>query len=242
MNEFREWLSDNLRYLMLGAAILVLLALIGFTTHWLTTRDSDDRTEQSEEQQMEQPAEEEKEENDQEQDMQETAEPTDEPEAQEEEEKQLQIARYEAVDGLIQSYYAALGSRDVEGLKLLLDQLDPEEADRIVNSPYIEGYSNVKIVLKEGYTKESYVVFAQYDHKYVGYDTLLPGVSCLYVDTKEDGKPYVVAEPSPEQQKWMEQVMEAQDIQMFLSAKQKEYETVLESDPELQAFLNGLGA
>ena len=40
-------------------------------------------------------------------------------------------------------------------------------------------------------TDTSYVVFAAYDHKYVGYDTLLPGISYLYVDTKEDGSLYM---------------------------------------------------
>ena len=242
MDNFREWLSDNLRYIMLGAAILILLALIGFTTHWLTTRSSDDKKEEQKEEQMDQQAEEDEaqiEEVDEE--IQETPEPSKEPEEDQKAKENAKLKSYEAVDNLVQTYYSALGNRDIEGLKQLVDQLDPAEANSIVNSPYIEGYSNVKVLIKDGFTKESFVVFAEYDHKYVGYDTLLPGVSCLYVNTGEDGNPYVVAEPTPEQQDWIQQVMEAQDVQMFLASKQKEYETILETDPQLKDFLSELG-
>ena len=80
--------------------------------------------------------------------------------------------------------------------KELVDELDPSDESAITNSQYIEGYSNVQVYTKKGMTDTSYVVFAAYDHKYVGYDTLLPGISYLYVDTKEDGSLYIVADPN----------------------------------------------
>ena len=61
--------------------------------------------------------------------------------------------------------------------KELVDELDPSDESAITNSQYIEGYSNVQVYTKKGMTDTSYVVFAAYDHKYVGYDTLLPGIA-----------------------------------------------------------------
>ena len=112
----------------------------------------------------------------------ETAEPETTPAAGE-----LELNAYPQVNALIEKYYAALTGKDVQSLKELVDELDPSDESAITNSQYIEGYSNVQVYTKKGMTDTSYVVFAAYDHKYVGYDTLLPGISYLYVDTKEDG-------------------------------------------------------
>ena len=85
------------------------------------------------------------------------------------------------------------------------------------------------------------MVLASYGHKYVGYDTTLPGVSCLYVDTKEDGSLYIVAEPSQEQQDRINAVISEADSQEFVSKKQQEYKEALASDADLKKYLEELG-
>ncbi|HIX29087.1 MAG TPA: SH3 domain-containing protein, partial [Candidatus Blautia stercoravium] len=53
LDNFREWLSDNLRYILLGLAILLVLVLLFFGVKALTrgssdgkTKDTDKKTEQ----------------------------------------------------------------------------------------------------------------------------------------------------------------------------------------------------
>lgn len=241
MDDFREWLSDNLRYILLGLAIIAVLLLLFFGIRFLTSvlgnsrpeeKNATEQTETSEEERETKKPEEEKD------DAQGTPEPTEEAVN---EENLLEQNAYPTVNELMEKYYTALGNRDVDGLKTLVDQLAPSEESAIVNSRYIEGYSSVESYTKKGATDTSYIVFACYGHKYVGYDTVLPGVSCLYVETKEDGTLYIVAEPNQEQQAAMTEAMNAQDVKEFLEEKQQAYDDALASDEALSAYLSELG-
>lgn len=235
MDEFREWLSDNLRYIMLGFAIIVVLLVLFFGIRFISSKFGDEKTDDNEVTQQEDPVEVHKEEEAEDQDTEEQEpEPTQEAEA-------LEKNQYPTVNALMQNYYTALGNRDVQGLKALVDELDPSDESAIANSRYIEGYSSIEAYTKKGLTDTSYVVLACYGHKYVGYDTVLPGVSCLYVETGEDGSLYIVAEPTQEQQDRMTEVMNDEDSQELLESKQKEYDETLASDAELSAYLSELG-
>lgn len=238
MDEFREWLSDNLRYILLGLAIIAILLVLFFGIRFLSSRFGDKKPDDNEmTQQQEDPLEV--------HDGKETEQPDTEEQipAPTEEVKvdALEKNAYPTVNALMQNYYTALGNRDVQGLKGLVDELDPSDESAISNSRYIEGYSGIEAYTKKGLTDTSYVVLACYGHKYVGYDTVLPGVSCLYVDTREDGSLYIVAEPTQEQQDCMTKVMNDEDSQELLASKQKEYDDTLASDGELAAYLSELG-
>lgn len=243
MDDFREWLSDNLRYILLGLFIIAVLLILFFGIRFLTSVFGDDKPQENKvtQQQDQEPSKEEQEEEKEtepEAEVTVTPEPTQEAE---QSENPLEKNAYPTVNALIQKYYNALGNKDVRGLKELVDELDPAEENAIVNSRYIEGYSSVEALTKKGLTENSYVVFACYGHKYVGYDTVLPGVSCLYVETKEDGTLYIVAEQSEEQQDHIAQVMKEQDVRDFLAEKQKEYDDALAADAALSNYLSELG-
>lgn len=242
MNNFREWLSDNLRYIMLGAAIIAILLVMFFGIRFLSSKfggtQTNDKDVTAEKQNEEDKA------DDAADDTVDNAQ--DEAAAQEPEQETvsanpLEKNAYPSVNALMQNYYTALGNRDVQSLKTLVDQLDPTEESAIANSQYIEGYSAVEAYTKKGLTEGSYIVFVCYGHKYTGYDTVLPGVSCMYVETKEDGSMYIVAEPTQEQQDSMTQAMAESDAQELLTAKQKEYDDTLASDAALSTYLTELG-
>ena len=124
----------------------------------------------------------------------------------------------------------------MQSLKELVDELDPSDESAITNSQYIEGYSNVQVYTKKGMTDTSYVVF-----KYVGYDTLLPGISYLYVDTKEDGSLYIVADPNEEQLAYISEQLEDAKVQELLNSTQASYDEKLASDEALSKYLSELG-
>lgn len=243
MDDFREWLSDNLRYFMLGFGIIIVLVILFFGIRFLSSVFGDTRKDDNEVTQQQEDLIEEQEDNqaDETEDETENNEQIPEPTQEAAVENSLEKNAYPTVNALMQKYYTALGNRDIQGLKELVDQLDPSDESAISNSKYIEGYSSIETYAKQGLTDDSYVVFASYGHKYVGYDTVLPGVSCLYVDTKEDGSLYIVAEPTQEQQDYITEVMNDQDCQELLEAKQKEYDDTLAVDTELASYLSELG-
>ena len=176
MDDFREWLSDNLRYFMLGFGILAVVLILFFGVRFISSKFGNQKTTEPK-QETQQEAETPTPTQEAEETPTVTAEPETTPAAEE-----LELTAYPQVNALIEKYYTALTNKDVQSLKGLVDELDPSDESAITNSQYIESYSNVQVYTKKGMTDTSYVVFASYDHKYVGYDTLLPGISYLYVD------------------------------------------------------------
>ncbi len=237
MDNFREWLSDNLRYILLGMAILAVLAVIIFGVWFLSGRwkDSQDTAEQQ------QTEEQKKDDGDSPQESEDTPqEPETTPEAGTDQDL-LEKNAYPEVNELVTAYYTALTNRDTETLKTLVDQLDSSEETAIENSRYIESYNSVDTYTKPGVEDGSYVILAVYEHKYAGYDTVLPGVSCMYAAVGDDGTLRIVAEPSQEQQDRMDEVTNSEDVQALISEKQKEYDDTVASDAALSAYLSELG-
>lgn len=235
MDDFREWLSDNLRYFMLGFGILAVVLILFFGVRFISSRFGAEKTKeqkQETQQEIETPA--------PTQEAEETPAVTQEAEVTPTADA-LEMNTYPQVNALIEKYYTALTNKDVQTLKGLVDELDPSDESAITNSQYIEGYSNLTVYTKKGLTDTSYVVFASYDHKYVGYDTLLPGISYLYVDTKEDGSLYIVADPDDSQLACISEKIEESDVQELLNNTQAAYDEKLASDTALSSYLSELG-
>lgn len=233
LDDFREWLSDNLRYFILGFAILLILVLLGLGFRFLTSiiqnrqqtvppvnKEEQDDTDDADQ----------KDPNGGESGTQETISGG-----------KLEKDKYPDVNTLLDTYYKALSDKDVDSLEAVLDSLTPEDARAILESDYIESYSNVQVYTKQGLTEDSYVAFVCYDHKYKGYDTLLPGMSYLYVETDSEGVLYIRSEVTEEQMAHITQVLDAEDTQQLLQETQNAYEEAVQGDAQLKAYLSTLG-
>lgn len=235
MDDFREWLSDNLRYFMLGFGIIAVLVLFFLGIRFIadTLEDKDDQPQVTKEQEEEKQDTMEKEETT----------PTVEPEITNEPEKTntLEKNAYPTVNALMNKYFEALGNKDITTLKTLVDTLSAEDEQAIQNNQYIDAYSGVESYTKPGVKEGSYVVFACFGHKYKSYIDILPGMSYLYVDTREDGSLYIVSNPTQEQQKCIDDALHAEDTQRLLQEQQKAYEEALGGAPALAEYLSQLG-
>lgn len=235
MDDFREWLSDNLRYIMLGLGIVLVLAILFFGIRFLTNKLSDDEGKENKPPQTQQsdvgsePTPE----------VTVSPTPTEEPE---EGKNLLEKGVYPEVNALMHNYYAALSSRDVETLRGILDGFSQEDSDLIVSSDYIQGYQNVETYTKKGLKDGEYVVFAAYDLKFVNIDTALPGLSQLYVFQDENGALKIAGEAmSEERESYMEQICQDEDVKTLISDVQLRADAAREGDPALSTFLGELG-
>ena len=237
MDNFREWLSDNLRYFMLGFGIIAVLLLLFFGIRFI----ADTFENKEDDQQVTEQQEEEKEDTSEQEKVEIT--PTEEPQVTEEPEKSnaLEKNAYPTVNALMNKYFEALGNKDVTALKTLVDNLSAEDEEAIQNNQYIDAYSSVESYTKPGVKEGSYVVFACFGHKYKSYIDILPGMSYLYVDTREDGSLYIVSNPTQEQQQCINDALHAEDTQSLLQEQQKAYEEALHSAPALAEYLSQLG-
>ena len=223
MDNFREWLSDNLRYILLG----FLSSRVG----------SDDETAQ-----VQQEASDDEIKEDASADAA-ANEPTAAPEGTVAPEKvPLEKEAYPEVTTVIQTYYTALGNKDTAGIKSVVDSLDATEEAKITKDPYIEDYGDVETYTVEGPSEGTYVVFARYTYKFKDIDTAVPGLSQLYVCTDEDGKLYIATREQDQQtQEYIENTLDLQEVQELREEVEADYETALESDENLRDFIENIG-
>ena len=119
MDNFREWLSDNLRYILLGLSIILVLAVlflgIKFISSKVGAQDESSQTQQESQNESDEAA-----------DDKESEGTGDDPEpaVTPEEETRLEKEAYPDVNAVIQTYYTALGSKDIAGIKSVVDSLD----------------------------------------------------------------------------------------------------------------------
>jgi len=238
LDNFREWLSDNLRYILLGLFIILALAVIFLGIRFLSSRvGSDDETAQ-----VQQEASDDEIKEDASADAA-ANEPTAAPEGTVAPEKvPLEKEAYPEVTTVIQTYYTALGNKDTAGIKSVVDSLDATEEAKITKDPYIEDYGNVETYTVEGPSEGTYVVFARYTYKFKDIDTAVPGLSQLYVCTDEDGKLYIATREQDQQtQEYIENTLDLQEVQELREEVEADYETALESDENLRDFIENIG-
>lgn len=228
LDDFREWLSDNLRYFMLGGAILLVLLVVifGFRACAGCGKDKkEEKNPQKVEQQEKEPS-------------------GDEVEGEEETKIENPLVEAEAeVKELITNYYKALGEKDIETLKTLLTELSPSDEAKITNATYIEGYEMGDVYTKKGLDDKSYVVYACYSYLCSNIETPVPAMSQVYVVEDEDGKLLIVGaeKHSSDVARHMDALLGDSDVTKLVAEVQKAYDDAQAADPALADFLAGLG-
>lgn len=233
LDNFREWLSDNLRYLLLGLAILVVLVVLIFGVRSLlgssgSGSDDKQKTEQ------ENPSDDANKADDASTQAQDTK--TEDSDA-------LQKNAYPEINAIINTFYTAWGKKDIESMKSVTDSFDAADEAKVSNSTYIENYSNINTYTKKGMTDGSYVVFVSYDLKFVDINTPAPGLTQVYVMTDESGKVYIHTDDNDATiQEYINKVTQDADVQELISSVQKSYQTAQDSDEKLRKFEEELGS
>ena len=231
MDDFREWLSDNLRYFMLGGAILVIVVVLFFGIRACVGSNkgnSGDGQKTTSEDQGNVPSS-----------------PTNEGESDEKKEDANPMETADAeITALIKSYYQALGEKDIATLKTLEDDFTPSDESKVTNlKDYIEGYEVGDVYTKKGMTDDSYVVYACFYYICQGVDTKAPALTQFYVYKNDDGN-WVIdndALQNSEVSAYMEAQLSDSDVTALVSKVQGELDQAQEEDSSLADFLNGLG-
>ena len=231
MDDFREWLSDNLRYFMLGGAILIIVVVLfcGIRACSGSNKgNSGDEQKTTSEDQGNVPSS-----------------PISEGESDEKKEDANPMETADAdVTALITSYYQALGEKDIATLKTLEDDFTPSDESKVTNlKDYIEGYEVGDVYTKKGMTDDSYVVYACFSYICQGVETKAPALTQFYVYKNSEGN-WVInngALQDSEISAYMEKQLSDSDVSALIKKVQNELDQAQQSDPSLAEFLNGLG-
>ena len=231
MDDFREWLSDNLRYFMLGGAILIIVVVLFCDIRACSGSNkgnSGDEQKTTSEDQGNVPSS-----------------PISEGESDEKKEDANPMETADAdVTALITSYYQALGEKDIATLKTLEDDFTPSDESKVTNlKDYIEGYEVGDVYTKKGMTDDSYVVYACFSYICQGVETKAPALTQFYVYKNSEGN-WVInngALQDSEISAYMEKQLSDSDVSALIKKVQNELDQAQQSDPSLEEFLNGLG-
>lgn len=218
-SRFREWVSDNLIYMMLGLGILAVAAVIFFGVRFLSSAlDKPDGgvTSTSVE-----------------------ATPTPTPETKEEDKTKEDAG--EEIAALMERYYQALGQKDIDTLKKVVDVLSAEETAEITAEKNIEAYQEIETHIYEGVTDGTYVVLAGFACKYKEIDTPAPGLQQFYVYTDEQGQLLITAETTEDVvNDRLSEVCELEEVQSLIKKTQEAYQAARSSDAKLDALIKSV--
>ena len=234
MDNFREWLSDNLRYFMLGGVILIIVAVLFFGIRACVgsgkgTSDEEQNTVQDDGQGND------------------PSSPEDDGEANDgkkEEDTNPLVEGSAEITAFMQSYYRALGERDIATLRTLVSDLTASDESRITNAKdYIEGYEAGSVYTKKGLDENSYVVYTCYDYICSGVETPVPSLGYSYVveDSSHNFQILGAADQNAEISQYMDELLSDKDVEDLRQEVQSAYDQAQVDDPALAQFLDGLG-
>ncbi len=229
-NPVREWISDNLRYLLLIlivviAALVAFLVYRGFSNRARPTAETTAiSTQASSEKVSTTVASSSAEETTSESKTEvvtatptptETPTPTPTPEPTPEVKLEENSAE---VLGVVQNYLYQL-------------QIDGQ-------SEVIEYYDNIHVQTVPGPEEGTYVAYADYDYKYWNYDSVVPGLTEFYLETNDEGLLQTVDTIPDDVQDFIAEVRQTDAVQSLIQSVQQRYQEVLDNDPDLNAYLS----
>ena len=258
----REWVSDNLRYILLIAvivviAVVILLAVRAFSGSREETADPSAETRTAEvSSETESAAASESAElettpsaaptqkpktsvtAEPSQAPSPTAEATPSPAAEAPEAGGVTAETQLSVSDVVARYFEGLGAGDVQQVESVVEILDEEDRQAIAGRSFAENYGNFRFLTYPADTEGAYVVFAAYEYQYPGFSTRLPALTELYVYTRSDGSMCIASEATEnEKAAVLQQALENEEVQALLAETRQKYEEVLLSDPELNAYV-----
>ena len=114
--------------------------------------------------------------------------------------------------------------------------------ERTAQSPFAEGYENLKTYTKRGKYKDTYLAFVRYDMKIKDIYTMAPGLEILYIEPGEETGELCVEEEMPDQEtREASQLLASQeDAGQLMTEVQAAYDGAVASDAILAEALSDL--
>ncbi len=229
LDDIREWISDNLRYILLGVAGLLLILIIVFAVRLIGGRKKSGES-QSKTKVEETDSQTKKEDDDTSADLPITT--AGDP---------LERNQKDVLD-LVTRFYTAKLNQDYDTLEEICEVVDDKaKEDNEAMDDAIEAYNNLMTYSKAGLTEDSYVVFAYFDAKLTNIDTPIPALRGFYLVTNEDGKLIISDTDShPDQKAYLEQVLTDDDVQVLNKDVADKYDDSIAQDPDLASFIESI--
>ena len=278
-DKIREWISDNLRYMLLIGAILLIVAAVLLIVHLVSSKNdgkSSGGTVTSSSTGNNVPDKKTQVKADSKADSEDStgtssdvsdsanasstdtasapdaeAEPTNAPEAADDtnntENTDNTAVSFAAdnvpeVSTVLEQYYTALGTRDINGLFAVTDNLTAEEQAQIEAESDVESYGDVKAYTISGPSDGTYIAFVSSRCKYLGINQTLPMLSEYYLYTTEDGILKIMDDTDSDAAvtEAMKAALEKEEVKNLIEQVQNDYQNALDADASLRAYVESI--
>lgn len=218
MDDFREWLSDNLRYILLGLAVILLL-IIAFFAIKLIRGIGSPKTSEPETQAV-------------------TETVTETAKDDTTENKLVKEAADSELLQLVTQYYTAIAAQDYDTLQSISESFTDEDKKKVENASAIESYNNITVYSKKGLTDGTYIIYAYCDAKITGIETMAPRLEELYALTNADGKLVIGdTDSSQELQDYVLKMQTDADVQALVKDVNNLLDTAMQKDTDLASYV-----
>lgn len=230
LDDFREWISDNLRYILIGVAAILLIVIAVVAVRLIRGAGSTDNKKAPETQKI--------------------TESVQEKETQAEGSGGTQPVSSNLVKDqpdileLMTNYYTARAQKDYDTMAELCENFDDSTRTEIESRDMaIESYSNIITYSKAGKTDGSYVVYVYFDAKVTGIDTLAPNLRELYLITNSEGKLVIADKDEDSELKaYIESMRTDEDVQALRADVKQKLESAVAQDEDLKNFVESNAA
>lgn len=206
MDNIREWISDNLRYILLGLALILVLAVAVVGIRAISNIAAG-KSPVADLQQAE------------------TESETTKDVIVETEPQAAQTSVLQQNDGKVltamTSYYSARTNGDTETLKKLDPSLTEQEQEELTNG-YVEKYEDIRTYSRQGLAAGEYVVYVCYNGKVKDIDTLVPSLTQYYLKSDEQGSLYIYDyEGDADTEAFLEETRKTAEVQDLIASVKK---------------------
>lgn len=221
LDDFREWLSDNLRYILLGLGAILVLVIAFFAVRLVKSigspkqKETEIITEASSE-----------------------AEGSDKTSKNQLEETPSDLVKDQPeILNLVTKYYTARQEKDYATLKGMCESFDDTVQNAIeTQDAAIESYSNIMAYSKNGPEEGTYIVYVYFDVKLTGISTLAPSLRELYVVTDVEGN--LMVGNTADVEEYLLERRSDNDVQALVSDVKQKLETAKNADADLKDFVD----
>ena len=149
----------------------------------------------------------------------------------------------EAVLQLINTYYTALAAGDSATIQSIkADVTEKSLIEMETRALYTESIDNIQVYTRPGPEEGSYVAFVYYEMKFYDIETRSPGLTTIYICSREDGSLYIRENWDDSITAYIEQIASEEVIADFFTRVQDSYNNALGQDVALKLRMEGMGA
>ena len=227
LDNFREWLSDNLRYILLGLAV-ILVIIIGICIFRLIGGSSSKKKPDS----GNQPA---------------TTAATQDNQKSTETAKTVNLSAPEAGEGLTvndeplldlsKKYYSAVSAEDEQTLATIVDPWnDTVKAETFSLNEKFKSFENITTYSKDGPKDDSYLVYVYCECRVDGVDTGIPTLLNPLVVVTTDSKDLMIDSNRSEYADFINESNTSADVQQLITDVNKQYEELKGANSQVKNY------